>query len=88
MNVSKGKKLRVLLIPDYVQWIIGTIAREIEKWNPELSFTIVSEAYINRYIDDHEKFLNSFDIVHILNEFIYEIPDYLPSCKNTRGKYT
>lgn len=63
--------MKVLLIPDQIQWILGTIAREIAKWNPELDFTIVSEAYINSHIDDPRSFFNSFDVVHFLFNFIY-----------------
>lgn len=71
MNIPEDERIRVLLIPDRIQWILGTIAKEIAKWNPELDLTIISEAYINSHIDDPRCFLNSFDVVHFLGELLY-----------------
>ena len=36
--------LRVLFVPDYVDWITGTIARNIAQFNPWIEATIASGA--------------------------------------------
>ena len=71
MNIPKDERMRVLLIPDRIQWILGTIAKETAKWNPDIDFTIVSDAWISRYINAPGRLFQSFDVVHFIGQYLY-----------------
>ncbi|MDD4013183.1 MAG: glycosyltransferase family 4 protein [Candidatus Omnitrophica bacterium] len=72
MASDRARKPRVLLIPDRTQWILGTMAREIERWNPDHDFYVVSQPMIIKNPGRFKDAARSFDIVHHLNQYEYE----------------
>ena len=67
------KKKNIMLIPDTMDWILGTWANEIKRWNSDkYNFVIFP---LNRLKDDKNIFLslvkNSIDIVHCLSQTGY-----------------
>jgi glycosyltransferase involved in cell wall biosynthesis len=63
---SSGERLRVLLVPDSVHWITGTIAMSIVDHNPDLSGTIVSGTVLDRIARESPDLFAAFDLVHFV----------------------
>ncbi len=59
-------KLRVLLIPDTIFWVTGTIAQSILKHVPELEGSICSGKVAAEIIKREPKWFNQFDVIHVL----------------------
>jgi glycosyltransferase involved in cell wall biosynthesis len=59
-----NSKLRVLLVPDSVHWVTGTIAKNIARFNPWIEATIVSGPVIDQVCTDNPELMNNFDLVH------------------------
>lgn len=57
-------RFRVLLVPDWVQWITGTIARSVVRFNPWIDATIVSGSVLNQLMPQVPRFFDNFDLVH------------------------
>ena len=69
---ASGQLPRVMLIPDSVNWILGTWAQEIEKWNSEhFEFVIfpVGEIWENEPL--FLSLLNEIEVVHCLSQSVY-----------------
>ncbi len=60
------RRLRVLLVPDSIHWITGTIARSIIAHNSWIQGTIVSGAVLDIVARAQLSFFESFDLVHFL----------------------
>jgi glycosyltransferase involved in cell wall biosynthesis len=60
------RKLRVLLVPDSIHWITGTIARSIVDHNSWIEGTIVSGAVLDVIAREHEDPFAPFDLVHFV----------------------
>jgi glycosyltransferase involved in cell wall biosynthesis len=56
--------LRVLLIPDSVHWVTGTIAKNIARFNPWIEATITSGPVIDQVFAQHPELMGNFDLVH------------------------
>ena len=72
LSSAAGQMPRVMLIPDSVNWILGTWAQEIEKWNSErFEFVVfpVGEIWENEAL--FLSLLNEIDIVHCLSQSVY-----------------
>jgi glycosyltransferase involved in cell wall biosynthesis len=61
-----GKRRKVLLIPDFKQWILGTIAQEIEKWNQQFECLIASAALIRKYPERFSNISDHFEVIHFI----------------------
>lgn len=77
------KRLRVLLVPDRLPWITGTIARRIAAHNPWIEATICSGEALARLHQRRGPLTWAVDLVHFLTEFEPDrcrdlFPDYLP----------
>lgn len=59
-------RLRVLLVPDSVFWITGTIAKSIARFNPWLEATIASGPVIDTILPEQPELLTNFDLVHFV----------------------
>lgn len=59
-------KLRVLLIPDTIFWVTGTIALSVLKYVPELDGSICSGKVAAEIIKREPEWFNQFDVIHIL----------------------
>jgi glycosyltransferase involved in cell wall biosynthesis len=66
-SMKPSTKLRVLLVPDMVQWICGTIAQQIAYHNDSwIEATIVSGQVLKNLIDHCGTFPGEIDLVHFL----------------------
>jgi glycosyltransferase involved in cell wall biosynthesis len=57
-------RLRVLLVPDSVYWVTGTIAKSIARFNPWIEATIASGPVIDIVFKEHPELMGNFDLVH------------------------
>jgi glycosyltransferase involved in cell wall biosynthesis len=60
------KRLRVLLVPDWEFWVLGTIAKGIAKANPWMDATIVSGPILDELYARDSAFFDRFDLVHFI----------------------
>jgi glycosyltransferase involved in cell wall biosynthesis len=65
-NPKRFSGLRVLLVVDYVQWILGTIAIDYARFNPWMKATVISETAFARAVERNERLLTNYDLVHFL----------------------
>ena len=61
---SQAKKLRVLLVPDSVHWVTGTIAKNIARFNPWIEATIASGPVIDQIFAERPELMKNVDLVH------------------------
>jgi glycosyltransferase involved in cell wall biosynthesis len=59
-----GPRLRVLLVPDSVHWVTGTIAKNIARFNPWIEATIASGPVIDTIFAERPELMKNFDLVH------------------------
>lgn len=65
-STPRPLQLRVLLVPDSIHWITGTIARSFIAHNDWLEGTIISGPVLDIVARDNPGFFDSFDIVHFV----------------------
>src|SRR5215212_4162245 len=58
--------LRVLLVPDSIYWILGTVAKGIAHSNASLRATVISGSVLEKIAGDDPRFFERFDIVHFI----------------------
>jgi glycosyltransferase involved in cell wall biosynthesis len=56
--------LRVLLVPDSIHWVTGTIAKNIARFNPWIEATVASGPVIDQVFAENPELMNNFDLVH------------------------
>ncbi|MGI9165006.1 MAG: glycosyltransferase, partial [Pyrinomonadaceae bacterium] len=61
-----NKRLRVLLVPDSVYWVTGTIAKSIARFNPWIEATIASSSVLETILPKHPELISNFDLVHFV----------------------
>jgi glycosyltransferase involved in cell wall biosynthesis len=54
----------VLLVPDSVHWVTGTIAKNIARFNPWIEATIASGPVIDQVFAENPELMRNFDLVH------------------------
>lgn len=59
-------RLRVLLVPDSVYWVTGTIAKSIARFNPWIEATIASGPVIDSLFENQPDLIRNFDLVHFV----------------------
>lgn len=69
------RRPRVLLVPDSIHWVLGTIANAIATANP-IEATIISGPLLDEVFGDAENIVERFDLVHFLCP--YSSRDWLP----------
>ena len=79
---TKEGALRVLLVPDSIHWVLGTIAKSIASANP-IDATIVSGPLLGDVFADADTIAGRFDVVHFLcpyasREWLPRLQDKLP----------
>jgi glycosyltransferase involved in cell wall biosynthesis len=57
-------RLRVLLVPDSIHWILGTVAKSIARCNPWIEATIASGPVIDVVLNQQPELMRNFDLVH------------------------
>ena len=68
-NLTKSlnnKPLRVLLVPDSVYWVTGTIAKSIARFNPWIEATIASGPVVDKLFTERPDLISNFDLVHFI----------------------
>jgi glycosyltransferase involved in cell wall biosynthesis len=73
-------RLRVLLVPDSIHWITGTIAKSIVEHNAWIDGTIMSGAVLDVIAREHADIFSSFDLVHFVCP--YASKRWLPALRN------
>lgn len=74
---ARGReRLRVLLVPDSIHWITGTIAKSIVQHNSWMDGVIISGSVLDVVAGDVPQLFDDFDIVHFLCP--YASRDWLP----------
>jgi glycosyltransferase involved in cell wall biosynthesis len=58
------RALRVLLVPDSVHWVTGTIAKNIARFNPWIEATVASGPAIDAIFAERPELMRNFDLVH------------------------
>lgn len=76
-----SKPLRILLVPDSLEWITGTMAKNIVRFNPWISAAIVSGPVLDEVFGKHSDLIEKFDLVHFLDQYSSRdwLPRFLPS---------
>jgi glycosyltransferase involved in cell wall biosynthesis len=77
---SIDERLRVLLVPDSVHWITGTIARSILAHNEWIDGTVISGPVLTAIATEDGTFFDSFDLVHFVCPYASRI--FLPQLRN------
>jgi glycosyltransferase involved in cell wall biosynthesis len=80
------RRTRVLLVPDSIHWITGTIAQAIVKHNSWIDGTIISGPVLNIVARDRPEFFDSFDIVHFVCP--YASREWLPLLRDRLPRVT
>lgn len=70
------ERLRVLLAPDSIYWVTGTIAKSIAAANPWIDATIVSGPLLSDVFQGPDDIAARFDLVHFICP--YSSRDWLP----------
>jgi glycosyltransferase involved in cell wall biosynthesis len=60
------RRLRVLLVPDSIHWITGTIARSIALHNPSIDATVISGPVLDNIALENAEVFDAFDLVHFV----------------------
>lgn len=61
---NSDQRLRVLLVPDWIQWITGTLAQSVARFNPWIDATILSARVADQLLTQRESLRDNFDLVH------------------------
>ena len=63
-------RLRVLLIPDWIRWVTGTIAQSVARFNPWIEATIFSSSVADRLLTANPQLQANFDLVHFTCSYV------------------
>jgi glycosyltransferase involved in cell wall biosynthesis len=79
------KDSSILLVPDKFTWILGTIARNIVRYNPEFSFAYATRDDVRRQPDQVVRLVRQVNLLHwiIDLEFFPVLPEELASFPGT-----
>lgn len=61
-----SRRLRVLLVPDSIYWVTGTITKSIARFNPWIEATIASGPIIDAVLTERPDLMRNFDLVHFV----------------------
>jgi len=76
-------RLRVLLVPDSVYWVTGTIAKSTARFNPWIEATIASGPVIDQIFSEQPELIRNFDLVHFVcpyasKQWLARFRDFVP----------
>ncbi|MGC9525197.1 MAG: glycosyltransferase family 4 protein [Limnospira sp.] len=75
-------KLKVLLVPDYLDWILGTWAKQIVRVGTRHDYYFFPQQMFPHYQKEWDSLIERVDVIHVLNDFAFEktkFPDSLPA---------
>ena len=64
------RQLRILIVPDHLQWVTGTIAFDIKRYNPLLDVAVVSGEALEHHLLAGGELPFRPDVVHLLTEYV------------------
>lgn len=76
------RRLRILLVPDLLPWVLGTWAQQIARMGTMHDYYLFSQQMIPPYADEWKCLLNTVDVVHFLNQWEVKniaVPANLPT---------
>jgi len=73
--VTSTRKFRVLLVPDSIYWVTGTIAKSIATANPWIDATVVSGPLLGELFPDADAISRRFDLVHKQHRIPEDVQD-------------
>ena len=59
-------RLKVLIIPESLNWILGKYAKEIARWNPQYDCQIIPSIFIKNHLKKFTNISRRFDLIHYL----------------------
>jgi len=68
-QASVAHPLRVLMVPDTIYWITGTIARQIATHNPWIEATICSSRILEQLLERDPSIVDRIDVAHFIDAF-------------------
>lgn len=75
-------KLKVLLVPDYLAWVLGTWAKQIARVGTRHDYYFFPQQMFPYYQKEWDSLVERVDVIHVLNDFDFEkttFPDTIPS---------
>ena len=75
-----ARRFRVLLVPDSIYWVTGTIAKSIAAANPWIEATIVSAPLLKEFFPDASAIAKRFDLVHFICPYVSR--DWIPQLRS------
>lgn len=75
-------RLRILLVPDFLPWVLGTWAQQIARIGTMHDYYLFSQQMMPHYADEWKCLLNTVDVVHFLNQWKVKniaVPANLPT---------
>lgn len=57
-------RLKVLLVPDWIRWVTGTLAQSVARFNPWIDATIISSCVADRLLAANPQLQSNFDLAH------------------------
>ena len=73
----------MLLVPDSVHWVTGTIAKNIARFNPWIEATVASGPVIDQVFAEKPELMRNFDLVHFTcpyssKQWLAHFRDFVP----------
>jgi glycosyltransferase involved in cell wall biosynthesis len=62
-------KLRVLVVPDYFSWVLGTWAKQIARVGTTHDYYFFSQQMLPHYPDEWNYLISKVDVIHFLNHW-------------------
>jgi glycosyltransferase involved in cell wall biosynthesis len=59
-------RLRVLIVPDWIDWVLGTVAKATARYNPWFDATIISGSVLESAVKLDPRLFDRFDLVHFV----------------------
>ena len=80
-EIEETRKLKVLLMPDLLPWVLGTWAQQIANLGIQHDYYLFSQQLLLHYPDKWNSLLQTVDVVHFLNQWevkSIKTPEKLP----------
>ena len=72
-------RLRVLIVPDWINWVLGTVAKATARYNPWFDATIISGSILESAVRLDPQLFDRFDLVHFVCPYASRV--WLPRLK-------
>ncbi len=75
-------QLRILLVPDYLTWILGTWAKQIVRTGTQHDYYFFPQQMLPYYYEEYQTLVEGVDLIHILSDFDFDklvLPPNVPT---------